>query len=1781
VTSIRIRGSVSNPDDQAIDALTLNGISIYDSLDASDKFASTCTLAQDTETIIVAVKSGSNTRSDTVKIIRQAVSKSGLSKISGVLYRDDTGGRKKALAKIVLARNAQGIERTVSSIIPISGADVMFYDANSMNTAADTAVQTDTSGEWSAELPPGSYFVFAVYFDRENLEIVTAALPNVEAIADKETNTDTTTAITDDVKPMMMTFCDAISSDSSGLFIAGNLPQGLPIVMTFSEPMNRISAGDSMSGIVLGPTAVDSVDLPLLDTVAVDKIWSPTGKELRMVPHAKLTVGMTYKVYVPNMVKDLALNKLTQAYTGIAKVIAATDLPPFAVAMTMPKSGDTIPLGYPAEIIFTRPVDVLSLNRNWSMTCTDTSVPLVKGFFDVNGTSAKLTVTTLLKQGARYTLAIKAGTRSLFANDSLGNRDTSITVTIKPADQFQQKTGDTSEIALWCERTMGAYVAGDLETFSQAFHAQLEAIDISPRDQGVLCTLSMQRDKFLEMRRADISQDELLMKYGIICPKWYYVKDNTMWKSCWKLQKHSAATGTFIYFEDLGSTGGMGMIPRVYRPITNDTLDITDSVRYFDRGLIYRNDTLHHIVDMSSAFIDQNTRDNDPRIFGKLLAEQTDVETTTVFMDVVRTFTIKNVAVSVPGAEAQVMMEMVQERKYRDNKRPMPMPPDKIMPDVEKSVMAIQMKVIKEAGRWYVIQLLSKSLFSGDAAVFTANSVKTSDYQIQNFAGTKPIDLVMPAQKATGIQVPIILKWKKPATIVGGYLVAISNEMSGGNKGLLIYTRDTTISIAANCAVTGGTVLNIDPKNLPVPLPRFSMRLDSLTKSDSAIYDWKVVGIADTMAATVSAANLRIIADSDFGAQRGLGIFTLLSAMPNISATITQPATTPSGTTQDMFSDRDGDFFPDWMEKAFMTNPGDAGDYPNFVLDSDLDGYADFLEERCNGNPNDSAIHPVDNPKNGIPDTLERRPEWNPVLAKDDDKDGFPNEIEVIYGSDPWNSSSKPAKIIRPSLPTATWYSMVEIPAPNAPLKKKVKFTISSDTSVVIDTAELDGVSRFGYPLPKKLKFLAGEWVFFVPISAGPNFGKLYKFRFWAQPPKLQGNVDLADTMTLGGPQVGQLWGTSDSTVNLSTQTNQPSTNPGMQPMSGQINLGPPPAEVLKRAAGSSALAMMVNADTINNWAEVKVIPDSSADTAKALRAYWQPGMWPALRFSSNAPIRGKNIFFDGNLYKSGDTLIMSGPMWIDSSGVKSSYQFTLLIRNWVSVRNPQGVWRGWYAKNTQTVNPQNSGPLPYIGVESGVTSALTAANNKGLVGSDSGLDTTKVYTILRTIHNGQEPWKAFASCGTDSGEFFLVEKTPGNLSEIMTVTLNGKTYVVLGKASMGPGGGNPTGACLFQGDSVTIVQALQQTNGRVMVQAQNQPQLREDTVVVTSLQKRPDGMGGTLWAVKDASKSDVFFAIAADPMNKQNLAKDGFNLVIVYDMNSAPQPPQQQNLIYFTGDTTVARTVLQSVNGNVQVFGPAPYATQVNISTMKLWRDTVKNISIVAVRGMMDTSKLYGLLCDSASQQTPFKDMNLNRVAVKEIPIGPQQPQQNQPVPYAGDSVTAAAALAANNKVWVLDPAPFEVIINPATLRSQPNGAGGRNWVVAEQGGQNRNFILAADSKNPQILLKDPQNRVQVLPMQNNPTGPVPFAGDSMTIVNSLTASTNQVTIPGPTPAAATVNPATLKHQADGKGGFAWVIQEQGGTRNFIFLGDAMNPMNLSRDPQGKPLVADMAKQI
>lgn len=1506
--SVTITAYIKNSD--YIDSVTVNGkkVSVLEIDD--DTLTVKLALDDDTTTFTVAVYyDKSKSLSDDIVVYRtEEVPEitTGMAKISGTLLKEAPEGVGKRLAKPLVAMNAQGLKAEVENVIPVSGADIMLYDAEALSTSSDTTVQTDSTGKWSVELEPGNYFVFAVYFDRENLEIVTSALPDIKAEEEKETVTDSAIAVSDDISPMLLTFCDAAEANDDNMFLGSEIPVGLPIVMSFSEPMTRVSAGEATTGIVLGPVDSDDNDLLLTDTLDVKKLWGPNGKELRLIPENDLEAGKTYKVVIPSSCKDLALNKLDNSYSGIFTVIEADELPDFALKSTAPADEDTIPPGFPVEFIFTRPIDVLSLNKEYSVSSEDDES--IEGFFEVKGNVARFINKHEWVPGAEYTITINGEVKDLLEAE-LGS-DAKLTFVVQPKDEFEQKEGIEGIVASAVKKFLGAYIAGDLESFAQSFHQAFELIETSPEGEEQRLQLST----FLDQMRAEIEERNRLSKFGIIAPVFHYPTVDGNRYVCWKLAKGDVE----IFFEDMGEAGGIGKVPRI---ISTDNEDITDEVTYVDRGIVYNGETLY-FAPPDQAFIDKDARENDPSFFGKLLRDQTDVETQEIMLTIRNDFIIRNLEAEEGNDTAQVMIELITEEQYLDGKMPFPIEnPDDPPPAVQKHVTALQTKMVFASGKWMVLQIAAKELYSGDKEAFNEEDIEADDFVIQEFEQTRGIEFVNPAHKSAGVETPIKLEWKVTKNDgINGYLVAIANELSGGNEGLLIFTTKTSVTLNENGSVDADAkILSVDPTTLHVPLPMFNARLTSFAVNDSDVYIWKVIGLEDSTASAIKANTmLHILADSDFGSHGGIGIFTLLDEMPDISMDLNQfnPEAQPM---EDMFADRDGDFFPDWIERAYGTSPDDAGSRPNFTIDSDNDGYPDFMEEFAGSDPEDETSKPEDsNPgPDNIADQLQARPEWDPILNMDDDGDGFPNEIEMLFGTDPWNGDSKPSKSLKPSVPVNTYYGGIKT---DDGVWKKINFSLISDTTgnfAYIDTTELQGIARGGVDLSVKLLWGGGEWVFYLEVVEGPNTGRFIKVRFTRQGNELRGPVDLADMVGGGGPYIGEFFASTDSMVDLNSIGGGDPTNPIDNPdPQGELHLGPPPPERMERPAENADDMQLVLTFPESGDIGVEAVFEDGSITFEP--PFWSPGQYPSLGCNQPGPAfdgKIKNFHLEGDLYKTEDgTLALVGffecDVQEDEAGgfIHERFDFTVTIADVDDPHGPSGTWNGWHVNLDE---PTMMGPNPFIGTKDSVDAALERTSNMGII-----MDSDETVTIDSASQDpNMNVWIAFAG----DGKYYIME-VMGDFASVQIKDIDGTPYIVLS----GEGGGIMMPMPFFSGDRETIMAALSESSLQVKVNDPNNSIITVDTSTLHT--ETLEGNSEPSWVInEDGTDRTVVFTAQDDDVTVLRFEDE---MPLVMDFGMGPG----MDMVPFNGDSALIVEALEA-SGNMVMPADAPQPTPIPVA--------------------------------------------------------------------------------------------------------------------------------------------------------------------------------------------------------------------------------------------------------
>ncbi|MBN1129677.1 MAG: Ig-like domain-containing protein, partial [Chitinispirillaceae bacterium] len=812
ISSYRIRGTITVAKDLSVTAFSINGASYLDSVSTPPyEFSVTVSLATDTNRFLLATTdSKGKIGADTVTIIRKKeIIPQNQSVLTGTMYRPSSSLMAKRLGKTVMAANAAGQTSPVNTVLPLTGADILFYNADSISTSSIVSTKTDSTGTWKVTVTPGNYFIFAVWFDQQNLELITASIPNVKAEAGKTDTTADKIALVDDIPPMMLTFMDAEAADDNNTFLASDLAQGVPIVITFSEPMNRMSIGDDTTGIILGEIDATDENVSLKNKISLEKIWSATGKELRLVPKSPLAIGIYYKVIIPATIKDLALNKIGSTYYGIFKVTERAELPPFTVKGATIRNGDTITPIKTIEVLFSRPIDGISLNNHSSLS------PPRNIFFEAKAATARLSFTsdTGLLPNTTYTLQIKGSVKDLLG-DSLS---TTYSLTFRTTGAIDSASGQgiKAKVVTFVGTTMEALIAQDIERFAQSFHPLLEVTDISMRDDKEQIT-KQNLEAFLQARRNDAAIEKKMAIEGVHFPKIYKKSVGTdtvpFKKLIGKTGVGTASAGRYCFIEDIGP-GGFKQ-PQV---LDSNGTSITTQVTFKGDTLVAYGSSFIMNIPFNLAFTTTDVNQRDPSYFGKLQNDKTNIEMELVTINTKNTYSVRSVDTTQWNAtqkSADVLLDLITTKQQSNSSIPF------------TQVMAIKMTIVDENARLQVRTLVAKQVFTGTTDLFNQN--QTTILNNQNFnldslnvTGTKGIELYSPVQKAVKVTVPVTFSWSK-VTGVNGYILGISNEISGGTSGLLIFTRDTTVSMGANGSVSGGAVLTIDPSQIRVPLPRFT-----------------------------------------------------------------------------------------------------------------------------------------------------------------------------------------------------------------------------------------------------------------------------------------------------------------------------------------------------------------------------------------------------------------------------------------------------------------------------------------------------------------------------------------------------------------------------------------------------------------------------------------------------------------------------------------------------------------------------------------------------------------------------------------------------------------------------------------------------------------------------------------------------------------------------------------------------------------------------------------------
>lgn len=1249
-------------------------------------------------------------------------------------------GEGKSVAKGLLkqARNAAGESRLMTRTeIPLSGANVLIFNADKPTTAAAATAVTDSNGNYTAILEEGKYFGFAVYLDLETFQLVTTQIPNMNAVKDSAVKMDTAVAIEDVTAPTVLSVYDAASA-TDGVFLVGSVPAvNSRINITFSEPMNRESA----KGIVLGRVDTSSSTLSLADTVKdVEMTWSGDNKEVTLNV-ASLSAGVQYGIIIPATLKDLAKNPLESQFKATFAPVDPQEIEAvkFAVAATFPEDeGGLKPIQNPG-ISFNRPVDVFSVVRGARIE------PPVAGFWEVIGPRAVFVHKDPLEVGRTYTVSLPDSVKDL-TGARLGG-PFSYRFTVKGFEgAAATASGAEKDVALAVEALFNAYLAGDIGRFSAVFHQNFRMFE-GARIQS--------KAQFVESMKADFGE-RVNMRVGVLAP--VFDADTSLCGNGaprWKVMAKGGTAEDYLWVEAFVNVGS---VPRVFG---KDRAEIDRSKLEWDRTgprFVYQGKTYGFAPDFSQfgGGVNMDASRENMRFMGEIMQKTSTIALEPVKLEMKEEFKVDG-GMAVSGDTARLAVKLSGTEKWsRTN-----FEPGRVCGHGGEShefFQILKFLLVNDGSRWLVLSIIAPEEQINNREDFE----KTVDVN-NNFGpiNITPMELVFPidgrndAADAEG-KVAFRFKGVKHDS-VGGYLVGLAEDRMfiGGRPpfGLLLFVKaskkdggEETFTLGADARVASGNAFAVLRRVHDLGLPGwertfFEYTLTRLHNPDSGfagVYQWKAIAVKDTSASQFLANGFRperLLGESDFAPPRGhfaVKGFPAAGQFDRLQDQVFQPVpgAGPGGPVG--FSDMDMDGVPDHMEVNYGTDPRDRNSYPDFRVDTDGDRMADFLEKKLDPEGKDSlVVKPAD--EAALKAQIEALARLNPpIRIVDGDGDGFPDDVEQLYGFNPFDPNNNPGTRVRATAPVGVFAGKVQMGANTHSVSFKlyqdssknlmVAFTAYMGTDTLVDT------SRAGFNEGM------GEVLMALPLPLdGPDAGRALLFRgsYQAIQSLIMGPVDMIQAPAGGslnfgsGPYVGQFAasGRGEDVTRYLPGANGGQAGPG--PVVGPGPVIPAPGMGYRPPpAGTSEGALIVLAG-----AKVTVIDDFGDTLAVFPNANWR--QQPDGTYEVFAEIREalgearKRSEMGGRLMMQNDEWIIDGHFMqeIDSAGRLRQFPGQLCARVAASGMarasvGLEGTMRGWVA-----LDKTGSGFTGPIGPAPGDTTVCRTGTNCGPV--DPGLPPT------------------------------------------------------------------------------------------------------------------------------------------------------------------------------------------------------------------------------------------------------------------------------------------------------------------------------------------------------------------------------------------------------------------------------------------------------------------------
>ncbi len=1207
-------------------------------------------------------------------------------------------GEGKSLASGILGKlavNAAGERRLLTKTeIPLSGATILIFNSLKATTAADTTLKTDSVGSYTAVLPEGQYFGFAVYLDLETFQLVTTSIPNLNPKADTVVKMDTATAIEDVTAPTVTGVFDAASANSDGIFLVGTVPdKNAKISVNFSEPMNR----DSYKGVILGriDTANTSTSMVLADTVkGVTISWSGDSKVMTLAV-ASLETGAQYGLILPTTLKDLAKNPLEKEYKATFVTAAAADLDKvdFQVTSTSPADKDTLkPIQNPG-VSFNRPVEVFSILKNAAIS------PAVTGYWEVNGARANFIHRDPLAVGKTYTISLPTGVVDL-TGKALKSAF-SFSFTVKDYEgAAKDNTGKEKEVALAVEAAFDAYLSGDIGRFGAAFHPNFRLYD-----EGSIKS----KGEFLDKIRSETAEKASLAA-GFPAPVFYDKADKcSELHSLWKVLPQGGS-GDEVWVSSYLSPGQSPMVyDKDFKVVVQSSLtwDPTGP-RFTYNGKVYG-----YGPDMSrfKGPVNMDAAKDDGRFMSGMLQQTSSVALEPIKLETKDEFKV-DPSVNISGDTAKLAVKMIGYNKFsRRNFQ------DRGSCDAgslsDTSYQVLKFILVNDGSKWLIA-----SIVSGERIENRQDFNKTVDTKNFSVKQIMPVNLTAPLKdRVMSSDGKVTFKFNGPALdSIGGYLVGIAEDpkfcFGRAPFGALIFVKASNhqakeesfiLNSAGVPEGTNATAILRRVQDLRLPgwdRTIFENAITTLydsSKGFGGVYQWKVIGVRDTSATQFLGNGFnpdRYYAESDFGPTRG---YFACKSFPTGDAAFNalQSAQTNFVNTQpamgNSFADADLDGVPDGIETKYKTDPRNRSSYPDFRTDTDGDGVADFLEALIDPKGTDSLIFKK-------ADEAAKKAEFAKlqglgIVWQDSDGDGFPDDIEMMSGFNPMDPNNNPGTRARASAPMGVFTGKFQVGSNLNGLSFRL-YADSSKNLMVAYTVWFNGDTLVD-TVKTAFNEMSGEVYVPVVLKSGPDAGKCLLMRGHYDPNMalLMGPIDMIPAPAKGsvnfgsGPYMGQFAASGrGEDVSRYLPTNNGPTGPiaanpvNNPPAAGPMGYRPPPQGTDTGAViafnGTTVIYVDAFGDTlaVTPGATFRGQPDGSFD----YDADWSFRAPDGKSFKHTQA--GGHVFYDGQ-----GNWVVDGHFFqeSDSNGIHKSYPGQMCGRVGkadftIGLSGARGAMKGW-----------------------------------------------------------------------------------------------------------------------------------------------------------------------------------------------------------------------------------------------------------------------------------------------------------------------------------------------------------------------------------------------------------------------------------------------------------------------------------------------------------------------